>query len=108
MQAGKLRHLVTLQQKSVLRDDYGGEIVTWQDVASVFAEANPWQLRERLVMRQQQGQSVIGFRVRAPLNVSLGKRLLFNGVGYEVVDIDATLEHKGELLITGLAEATTP
>jgi SPP1 family predicted phage head-tail adaptor len=108
MQAGRLRHQVTLQQKSVTRDEYGGEVITWQDVSTIYAEANPWQLRERLILRQQQGQSVVGFRVRAPLDVSLGKRILFDGVGYDIVDIDATRKHKGELLITGRAEDSAP
>lgn len=108
MKAGQLRHRVTLQQKSVTRDAFGGEVVTWVDVVDVWAELDPWQMREQLVLRRQEGASVIGFRVRTPLAVSLDKRLLFDGAGYEVIDIDATRKHKGELLITARAEDSAP
>ena len=108
MQAGRLRHLVLLQEKSSTRDEFGGEVETWTTIASVWAELDPWQLRERLTMRRQAGDSVIGFRVRAPLAVSLGKRFVHDGANYGVIDIDATLKHKGELLITAQAEDAAP
>lgn len=108
MQAGKLRNLLKLQEKSVVRDAIGGETVTWVDVEDAWAELDPWHLRERLVQRRQQGDAVIGFRIRAPSAVSLGKRFLLDGVGYDVIDIDATRKHKGELFVTALAEETTP
>lgn len=108
IEAGKLRDRVTLQQKSVARDSYGAEIVTWTDVCTVWAEREPWHLRDRLVQRRLQGESVIGLRLRAPLDVSLGKRMLFAGAGYDIVDIDATRAHLGELLITARAEASAP
>lgn len=34
MRAGRLRHYVTLQEKSVTRDAMGGEVVTWVDKAT--------------------------------------------------------------------------
>lgn len=108
MQAGRLRHQVTLQQKSVSRDEFGAEVETWATVAAIWAELEPYSLRERLTMRRQAGESVVGFRVRAPLAISVGKRLVFDGANYDVVDIDATREHKGELLITARAEDSAP
>lgn len=109
MQAGKLRHQVTLQSKGTpTRDSYGGEEITWVDVITIWAEVEPWQLRERLTLRRREGESVIGLRVRAPLAVSLSNRVVFEGTAYNVIDIDATLKHKGELLITARAEDTTP
>jgi SPP1 family predicted phage head-tail adaptor len=103
-----MRHQVTLQEKSVARDAYGGEAITWVDVATIWAELDPWQLRDRLVLRRQQGEAILSVRVRAPLAASLGKRLLFDGAGYDIIDIDATRQHKGELFITARAEASAP
>lgn len=108
MEAGRLRERVTLQQKSTGRDTYGGETVAWTDVCTVWAELEPWHLRDRLVQRRMQGESVIGLRVRSPLDVSLAKRVVFKSIGYDVIDIDATREHLGELLITARAEASAP
>src|SRR4051812_28090568 len=51
MQAGKMRNRVTLQEKSTGRDAIGGEIVTWVDLSTVWAELDPWHLRDRLVQR---------------------------------------------------------
>jgi SPP1 family predicted phage head-tail adaptor len=108
MQAGRLRHMVTLQQKTATRDEFGGEIETWTDVLSAFAEIDPWLMRERLTMRRQTGESAIGFRVRSSVTASLGDRLVFDGVNYNVVDIDPSLKHRGELLITAVAEDAEP
>jgi SPP1 family predicted phage head-tail adaptor len=108
MQAGRLRHQVTLQSKSVSRDEFGAEVETWAPVATIWAEFEPYSLRERLNMRRQAGESVIGFRVRAPLAISLGKRLVYDGANYDVVDVDATRKHKGELFITARAEDSVP
>ncbi len=108
MRAGRLRDRVTLQQKSVTRDAYGGEVVTWNTVATVYAELEPWHMKERLTLRRQNGEAVIGIRVRTPLDVSLAKRILFDGAGYDVIDIDISRKHLGELLITARADDATP
>jgi SPP1 family predicted phage head-tail adaptor len=41
MNAGKLRHRVTIQRKTVTRDTQGGNVVTWTDVATVWADVQP-------------------------------------------------------------------
>lgn len=104
MQASKLDQRVTLQKKLVTRDVYGGEVVTWLDVQTVWAEAEPWRMRERLVARRQLGESVVSFRVRAPLDLSLDKRAVYQGVGYNIVEIDATRKRRGELIFMAKGE----
>src|SRR5512139_2523926 len=37
MQAGKLRHVITIKSKTVTQDTYNQEIITWTDVATVRA-----------------------------------------------------------------------
>lgn len=108
MRAGAMRHVITLQEKSTARDAYGGEVDSWTDLEVAWAELDPYQLRERLTLRRQQGEAIIGFRVRTPFAASLGKRLMFDGAGYNIVDIDASRKHKGELLITAQAEDSAP
>jgi SPP1 family predicted phage head-tail adaptor len=108
MQAGKLREYVTLQEKSVTRDAFGGEVVTWTTVESVYAELDPWQMRQRLTLRRQQGDAVIGLRVRWPSQATMAKRYLVDGTGYHIIEIDPSRKHKGELLVTCQAEDTAP
>jgi SPP1 family predicted phage head-tail adaptor len=108
MQAGRLDQRITLQKKQVTRDAYGGEVVTWLDVQTVWAEAEPWRMRDRLVARRQLGESVVSFRVRAPLDVTLDKRALFGGVAYNIIEIDATRKRKGELSFIAKGEELGP
>lgn len=107
MRAGSLRHRLTLQEKSVTRDSYGGETITWVDVRTIWAELNPWTMREELVERRKQGESIIGAKIRS-VDIDLSMRLLFDGTGYQIVNIDPTNKHRGELLITAKAEDTAP
>ena len=61
IRAGKLRHRVTLQAKSVTRDDMGGEIIVWTDVATVYAQVEA--LSGRALMAAQQAQSEVSGRI---------------------------------------------
>lgn len=38
MRAGELRHRVTIQQATTSRDEFGAEVQTWADVATVWAK----------------------------------------------------------------------
>ena len=60
--AGKLRHRVTLQSKGTpTRDAMGGEVITWTDVATVWAEVAA--LSGRALIAAQQAQSEITTRI---------------------------------------------
>lgn len=41
MQAGKLKHRITIQQPTVAKDSVGQEIVTWTDFKTVWAAIEP-------------------------------------------------------------------
>ena len=67
MRAGAMRHQVTLQQPgAAARDSYGGDVTPWTTVATVWAELDPYHLRDRLTERRRNGEVVIGLRVRLP------------------------------------------
>lgn len=59
--AGKYRHRVTLQSKSVTRDAMGGEVIVWTDVATVWAGVEA--LSGRALMAAQQAQSEVSARI---------------------------------------------
>lgn len=48
MRAGDLRHRITFQSRSATRDALGGQSLTWNDVASVWADVAPLSGRELL------------------------------------------------------------
>jgi SPP1 family predicted phage head-tail adaptor len=97
MQASLLAERITIQEKQVTRNAYGAEDIEWLDIATVWAEAEPWRMKERLVARRNLGEAVISFRVRHPCPVALDKRILWNGSAFNVIEIDATKKRQGEL-----------
>jgi SPP1 family predicted phage head-tail adaptor len=48
MDIGKLNKRITLQSRSATLDDYGQELNTWLDVATVWANVKPISGREKL------------------------------------------------------------
>ena len=61
MRAGALRHRVTLKSKTVSRDTFGEEDITWATVATVWGSVEP--LRGREYMEAKQGQADVSHRV---------------------------------------------
>ena len=55
MRAGELRHRVTLQQRAGSQDALGGQLPTWSDVATVWADVEP--LTARALMAAQANRS---------------------------------------------------
>lgn len=41
MRAGQLRHLITIQQRSVTRDDFGAESESWTTFSQLWAKVSP-------------------------------------------------------------------
>ena len=52
------------------RDAFGGEVVTWVDVSTVWAELDPWFLRDRLSLRRQQSEDDVERALILPFNPS--------------------------------------
>jgi hypothetical protein len=60
-------------------------------------------------LRRQQGDAVIGLRVRTPIaGDHRQSATLVDGTGYNIIEIDPSRKHKGELLVTCQAEDTAP
>jgi len=64
LDAGKLRHRVTIQRQTVGHDSDGGRKVTWDDVATVWAAIEPLSARERLVADQVQSEVTARITIR--------------------------------------------
>jgi len=89
--ASRLKERVTIEQRQVVADTFGGQTVVWVALATVFAEVLPLSgTRERLV--GEQVQAVAGYRVhiRARSDVDASMRLQWNG---RVLQIHSLHEH---------------
>lgn len=89
MNAGKLRHRVTIQQLVKTDDGYGGIVEAWQDVATVWAAVEPLRGSERY--RAQQVQAELGHKVtmRYRAGIKPQMRLLYNG---RVLEVEAVID----------------
>lgn len=106
--AGRLNQRIEIQRKETTRDAFGGEVASWITEAAVFAQVEPWQMRDRIAARREQGESVVSFLVRAPLTVSLGRRVVYQDTNYDIESIDATSKIRGEIFLICRAEDATP
>lgn len=79
MRAGLLRHRVTIQSRGTGQDDYGGQVTTWTDLATVDAEVKPLSGKE--LVAAQAVQSVVTHQVcmRYRADVTAQTRLLYRG-----------------------------
>lgn len=89
MNAGKLRHRVTIQELVRADDGYGGIIETWQDVATVWAAVEPLRGSERYRAQQVQAELSHKVTMRYQAGVKPQMRLLHNG---RVLNIEAVID----------------
>ena len=92
MRAGDLRHRVTIQQKSVVRDTYGEEDVTWTDVATVWGSVEPLQGREFIEAKQTQAEITTRIRMRYRSGILPEMRAVWDG---HIYDIEAVIDVGG-------------
>lgn len=90
MRAGLLDRRITIQGKSITQSDSGEEVVTWSDVATVWAEKVEIRGLERFSIKQIVGHSVKTFRIRwsaAVSQITVEHRILFDGRIFDITDI---------------------
>jgi len=92
IRAGELRHRVTIQQKSVTRNTLGEEVVTWQDVATVWADVQPLSGKEYFDAQQVNAEVTVRIRIRYRTGVKPEMRVVF---GSRVFDIQAVINVDG-------------
>jgi SPP1 family predicted phage head-tail adaptor len=106
--AGSLNQRVTLQQKSVTRNAIGEEVVTWPDVATVWAEAWPLRGREFFQAQQTQYAADVRFRLRYRADVQAANwRVVWNSEPYDIVsliDVAARRETTEILAVHGVRD----
>jgi SPP1 family predicted phage head-tail adaptor len=94
MQAGRIRHRVTIQQQSVSQNAYNEEVVTWVTLASVWAELAPARGQERLIALADQVQSsmIQNVRIRYRSDVTPKMRISY---GSRILDIETVEDPDG-------------
>ena len=62
----QLDRIITIQQRTVTRDSFGGDVVTWVDLAQVWASFTPQSAREQFRNESniEQASNTAAFRIR--------------------------------------------
>lgn len=89
VEIGTLRHRVTLQQQTISRDGYGGEVVTWSELFTAWAAVEPLQGRELLDGKRLEAEVTSRIRMRYRAGVKPGQRVTW---GDHTYDIEAVIE----------------
>ena len=98
MRAGNLRHPVTIQEKSVTADDYGGGSVSWVSYASARAAIWPQKGKEVVVDGKVQMFTSTIIRIRYQAGITSDMRvLLHDGRIFEIINVRSIYE-KGECI----------
>ena len=85
MNAGELCHRVTIQRKTVTRDTFNGETVTWADVATVWARVEPIGGRESYGAGQTLAESTYTVKMRFRRDINAAWRLKYGNRYFDIV-----------------------
>lgn len=100
MQAGKLRHRVTLQEQAAGSPQQlptGEPDVAWVNVATVWAEVRPLGVRERFLSAQTQPEQTHLVRIRYRAGVNAAMRVLFGTRKFDILGVINVDERNAEL-----------
>lgn len=64
MRIGTLRHRITIQNKTTIKDTVGQEKETWVDLATVWASIEPLKGREYFAAHAVNAENTIKIRIR--------------------------------------------
>ena len=95
MRAGDLRHRVTIKAKSVARDDYGQETITWTTFATVWAAVEPLTGKDYIAGQQLEAAVDTRIRLRDLSGVVPTMRVIFGSHTYDVKSPPIHLLEKG-------------
>ena len=85
MQAGKLRHRVTLQKPVKHRDPQTGAVIPgWEDVKKIWADVVPLSAREFVASQAVQSEVTTRITIRKRSDVTNKHRILFRGQVYNI------------------------
>ena len=87
MQAGKLRHRITIENPQDVRGPTGEELEAWVTLATVSASVEPLSGRELLQAEQLQAEATLMVRIRYLDGLTNESRILHDGRTLEIAAI---------------------
>jgi len=84
---GHLTERVTLQSRSVVKDAYGQDSITWTDVATVWARVRALSAREFFSAAQVQQEQTLKVMIRQRADVQPTWRLLWQDRAHDITGV---------------------
>jgi SPP1 family predicted phage head-tail adaptor len=104
MRAGALDRRITIQALTVSQGATGGVVETWADLATVWAQWLPGAGNEKFVAPAVYAEASGRFRVRYRPGVTARNRVLYNGIEWDIIDIQEVGRRDGlDLFVRGRA-----
>lgn len=97
MNAGKLRHRVTIQSPVETQNTYGEAEVRWQDVATVWAMVEPLRGREYFASKQMVSEIETRVVIRYMAGITAKMKIVHGADEYLIETIINVLERNREL-----------
>jgi SPP1 family predicted phage head-tail adaptor len=97
MRAGPLRQRVTIKDKSVSQNSYGEEVITWNDVDTVWAAVEPLRGREFLEGKQITAEVSTRIRIRYRSGITPEMQVVFGSITYDIHSIIHIEEREREI-----------
>lgn len=87
---GKIDQMVTIQTYQTTSDGAGGTIVTWEDLASVWAAVASEAGRESIEEGRTNAASGVVFTIRNRSDVNATMRIIWEGVAHNIRQVKST------------------
>lgn len=92
MQSGRLRERVTIQAESVTRDASGEELLTWAEVATVWASVTPGASNERFLASAGQRVAEVTHTVRLRFKTGLTPKMRLIWESTRILEIISVID----------------
>ena len=99
LNAGDLNRRVTIRRATTVSDGHGGQVKTWTDIATVWAEAWSQNGREAVIAGALQGVSAWRFRVRWRGDVQAKDQLRYDGRDLNIRTVEDPDGRRVQLMI---------
>ena len=97
MQAGWLRHRITVQKRTATRSASGAVVESWSTHVTAWASVEPLRGQEYLAAKAQDAAVDIRIRMRYQAGITQTMRVLYGSRVFEIVSVIHILEKKREL-----------
>jgi SPP1 family predicted phage head-tail adaptor len=99
MNSGRLDRRVTIQSRTLTKDETGGRVETWATSAEVWAERMPMSAGENLLADAERVENRIRWRIRHMTVSPTTNRLVYQGTAHEILGIQEDAGRQRFLLL---------